>query len=500
MQLEKEQQPVVPITATNGSIGNNRDAGITPVFVECAIQNKPSVEGPPIDNVKKSRIPFELEQSSSANRNTFSSSGRTKSAERTTGHEMESAVSTLYDNDDRIYQLKETESDIFLPNDGDKHEQTGEDRPSNETLLGTAFLSFMCFSLLQLFFAFVAGSEAMMGDSAAMMVDALTYLFNWVAERQKSRFDDDDMHEQHQQQLTTEATKTTPTVDATAATDPNLLGRIRARNKRKAILRLEIIPPIISVTILVIVTIVVTHQAVKVLLLDAHRSRSEQNNPNVNLMLLFSFLNLLLDGINVFCFAKANHATGYKTKQDDEEYGKKYIVCGDDDNELVPTEQATQMYKTSTSNRGLKAVYRRVDDQDASDASGEAIQLQEMVPGQTIQTDALSDESNNIDEEEEEDTTNLNMCSAYTHVFADTLRSIAVILAAGIAEIVDAVTPEVADATAAVVVSVLILLSLIPLLQGLLQSFSELSALRIEEDMDIMLLSSLRQNKNLEHR
>ena len=43
----------------------------------------------------------------------------------------------------------------------------------------TAFVSFMTFSILQMTAAIFAGSEALVGDSAAMMVDALTYLLNW---------------------------------------------------------------------------------------------------------------------------------------------------------------------------------------------------------------------------------------------------------------------------------------------------------------------------------
>ena len=70
------------------------------------------------------------------------------------------------------------------------------------------------------------------------------------------------------------------------------------------------------------------------------------------------------------------------------------------------------------------------------------------------------------------------------HVFADTLRSIAVIIAAVIAEVVDEVTSEEADATAAVVVSALILVSLIPLVQGLVKTFGELKAMRAEDAME----------------
>lgn len=47
------------------------------------------------------------------------------------------------------------------------------------------------------------------------------------------------------------------------------------------------------------------------------------------------------------------------------------------------------------------------------------------------------------------------------------MRSIAVLVAAGIAALFDSVAPEMADATAAVVVSLIIIISLLPLLQGL---------------------------------
>ena len=74
-------------------------------------------------------------------------------------------------------------------------------------------------------------------------------------------------------------------------------------------------------------------------------------------------------------------------------------------------------------------------------------------------------------------------CSAYTHVFADTLRSIAVILAALVAELTS-VTSEEADSAAAIAVSILILLSLIPLLQGMYQSAIELRAIRRQERLE----------------
>ncbi|CAB9531532.1 expressed unknown protein (Partial), partial [Seminavis robusta] len=82
------------------------------------------------------------------------------------------------------------------------------------------------------------------------------------------------------------------------------------------------------------------------------------------------------------------------------------------------------------------------------------------------------------------------------HVFADTLRSIAVLVASSISELVEWVTPEEADAAAAVVVSALIILSLIPLLNGLVQSSRELQLIRAEEKQDELLFSSSSSTTN----
>jgi Co/Zn/Cd efflux system component len=54
------------------------------------------------------------------------------------------------------------------------------------------------------------------------------------------------------------------------------------------------------------------------------------------------------------------------------------------------------------------------------------------------------------------------------------MRSIAVIAAALLAEYVPSITAEEADATAAVVVSILIFLSLIPLVTGMIRTYNAL--------------------------
>jgi len=361
----------------------------------------------------------------------------------------------------------------------------------------------MSFALVQLVFAFVAGSQAMMGDSAAMIVDALTYLFNWIAERKKNRFDEqyvDDESRRRQDLVPStdvyndenaenggdDATRTTSRVD------PERELRMRERAKRKMVLELEIVPPAISVTTLLVVIAFVMRRAILILALDMHRSRAKQANPNINLMLAFSIFNLALDGLNVFCFAKAKHLFGYAT---DVHHHGHHDHVGDD---TACCDAETPQPPTQSENGGRDHFVERergsadgVDDEDPShdppvDQAVHVCNGNSAVGAVQTTTSYGRGGGDDDDDDEEESRANLNMCSAYTHVFADTLRSIAVIVAALIAEIVPEVTPEEADATAAVVVSILILLSLVPLFQGLLQSISELRSIRAEERSEAM--------------
>lgn len=294
--------------------------------------------------------------------------------------------------------------------------------PSNKRLLGTACISFMGFASFQMVFAFVAGSQSMLGDSAAMMVDAFTYGFNYLAEQQKNRDDK----------------------SSSKSTDV-LSFRDRIRLNRKRNLRWELIPPLVSVVTLTIVTAFVLRHAIQVLILDAHHPTDNQNIPNVTIMLTFSIINLAIDVLNIFCFAKAKHLLGYATVEP---------KITPDRRVAKESWNSTQQMEESMTKEMRHIQGERYDEDD------------------TIKEGFAHSHHDGI---------NLNMCSAYTHVFADTLRSLAVILAAGIALTVHSVTPEVADASAAVVVSDLILVSLVPLVRGLTWTASELCAIAAEE-------------------
>lgn len=324
----------------------------------------------------------------------------------------------------------------------------GTRKPSNSQLLGTAFVTFMVFASVQMAFAFAANSVAMVGDSATMMVDSMTYAFNWLAERQKgvatSKF------LQEESQLTAGERK------------------IRRRTLRKTTLQWELLPPLTSVATLLAVTGLVLNRAIGNLILDANRPESEQSTPNLALMLGFSSTNLLLDVLNLFCFSKAKHLLGYSTKRNGHDH-----VHGND--------------KPSAGTRSGEELQRppgTLDDTDQAHSSSTVVVANPERINQASTSDRCL-ESDNADSSTESDDgssdANLNMCSAYTHLFADTLRSISVILAAILALAVDEVTPEVADSSAAVVVSALILCSVIPLFRGIFLTWSEWRIIVAEE-------------------
>ena len=77
------------------------------------------------------------------------------------------------------------------------------------------------------------------------------------------------------------------------------------------------------------------------------------------------------------------------------------------------------------------------------------------------------------------------------HVFADTLRSTAVLIAAGISYTLQIGVPEMVDAMAALAVSLIILFSLGPLLKGIFHAWGQLRRLsnfatRLSEERPIL--------------
>ena len=117
-----------------------------------------------------------------------------------------------------------------------------------------------------------------------MSVDAVTYLFNLLAERIKNR----------------------PFSKKELAMVP----QVRAYRRERLRLYLELIPPLISVVTLLLVTLYSTQDAIEDL---TKGSDEREDDVNVNVMLTFSAANLILDFVNVTCFARANQTFGLST-------------------------------------------------------------------------------------------------------------------------------------------------------------------------------------------
>ena len=160
--------------------------------------------------------------------------------------------------------------------------------------------------------AVIAQSEAMLGDSAAMVVDSMTYGFNLYAEKKKKKnedFDEDEISNGAEIEITPVAVGG----ERNETTDNDISRYRRILRQRKRHLHLELMPPVMSVSVLLVVIGLVLHDSIHTLIIDAHRSEKEQSRPNLVLMMTFSVLNLVLDLVNVFCFARAKHLMGYKT-------------------------------------------------------------------------------------------------------------------------------------------------------------------------------------------
>jgi hypothetical protein len=155
-------------------------------------------------------------------------------------------------------------------------------KPTNEYVLNVAFYSFVGFMIIQAIFALIANSEAMLADSEAMSVDAFTYLFNLWAERIKKK--------------------------PQSGPDSGVSVVLQDYRQELRRLYLELIPPAISVATLIMVTVFTLKDALQTMY--GSESGPEDEDVDISIMLFFSGLNLLLDVVNVTCFARAGSAFG----------------------------------------------------------------------------------------------------------------------------------------------------------------------------------------------
>lgn len=315
---------------------------------------------------------------------------------------------------------------------------------SNEYVLNFAFLSFVVFTTLQFFFALVARSHSMLTDCAAMTVDCVTYLFNFWAERQKHASSSGIVRGDEQHLLSAYE---------------------RHYRKKLRLLLLELAPPFISVATLAGVTVFALKAAIRILRdTDENHKRAQ---PDLFLMLLFSGINFVLDGVNVLCFARADQAKGLSEGFEVAMHPDEYVITHEE-------ERQTKSHENQHQHTGNSQPTTTIDEKThlISPTTPESVD-------DTTSIEESDEESSNSNANNKKRGLNLNMCSAWTHICADTLRSIVVLIAAGFAYLFpDILSPADADSWGAIVVSVIIIISLFPLIEGLYVTSWELHYLR----------------------
>lgn len=220
----------------------------------------------------------------------------------------------------------------------------------------------------------------MVGDSSAMVVDSLTYLFNSYAEKIKNKSlqeNDDD--------------KTLSDVEK----------EIRRLNRTRQRLWLEILPPLCSVMTLIGLTIYITVDAWDTLSSSEYNDDSEDDGtskstmddePDIGVMFFFSGLNLALDILNVTCFARAKHAFGFAVIDQDRH---RYMLA----------------YDGSLHNQYADSLKEIRSEVDLTRLDSDEISTRESYSSISEENQASSQEEEIINNTQE---VNLNMCSAYT--------------------------------------------------------------------------------------
>ena len=215
--------------------------------------------------------------------------------------------------------------------------------------------------------------------------------------------------------------------------------RVKSRSKNGQIDKttrflIEALVPMISVSALIGVSIYITIEAVDII--QAYKDGSQsKDDDQVNVLFLYGFAgaNLLVDLLSAFMF-----------------YKKGESVFHDPNDVMYIRKRSTSISKSIDRTRSKSKEGRA------------AAALLFLHGGHTHSTDQAG-ERNPIKK-------NLNMISAFTHVWCDTLRTISVFVAAIVAS-TTTVSSTLCDAWASIAVSITIFLFIIPLLSEIYQAF-----------------------------
>lgn len=301
------------------------------------------------------------------------------------------------DNDTIKRSLNDNNDDNIFDNNNKKYKSTR--RPSNEYVLNVAFYTFLLFCIFQYIFAvYIAHSQSMKADSEAMSIDALTYLFNLIAERLKY-------------------SKLTPYELTLSSTVCQYKRKLRR-------LYLELIPPAISVITLLIITMFTLREAIQTL----HGVVNDNDNNNgddvsIGLMLIFSSANLLLDFVNVTCFARSHSLFGIQMIRSESQLISDSIRSISHSSDTTTTTTKSSLDEINNNNNNCNSCachHNRQQQQNFTNKTNNGSEQQnETLSLLPITTSTIMDDDDDDDDTNTPSTlrnifSNLNMCSAWT--------------------------------------------------------------------------------------
>lgn len=398
---------------------------------------------------------------------------------------------------------------------------------SNEYVLNVAFVSFFTFMVTQAVFATMAKSQSLLADSMAMSVDAFTYLFNLAAEKLKHRsnISDEDgnlpMEERRRRKkmIRLYLELIPPAVSVTALTYVSL----QALSEAIATLTnpLQISPEFPDgdqPNVHVMLFFSILNLGLDIMNVSCFSKIQDFSIIGDGHMIEEPELGWDIDEeIAIYDPKKRSFPPSIIVNNSMDSSFDSYDAANESDGLLgvpSPNYGSPDNYYKWSENFSLDAVFGdnesdglalkglsvtiETGDSNSAYSNTKSIRKALLISPEELggilegdensasDDDDLSQFENSYSDDDDNDSEksgrgfNLNMCSAYTHVMADTLRSIAVLVAAALSSVFKNISPTLADATASVVVSIVIAASLVPLIVGLVKTWGELQCLRAE--------------------
>eukprot|EP00977_Amphora_coffeiformis_P007586 scaffold1667_cov173-Amphora_coffeaeformis.AAC.14 len=204
------------------------------------------------------------------------------------------------------------------------------------------------------------------------------------------------------------------------------------------------------------------------------QAAGDEDDVSVPIMLFFSGANLLLDFVNVACFARSGSTFGAQMIRDEHEELRSSLR-GLRAGETTALIESVKDQRSDSTDDVENAGTRYGTAQSSRRGASATVMNLNMCSAWTVRIFMLSKKDPNILPY----FSHIDSAAFYPqHVCADTLRSVSVLIAAAIATVFPSVSGALSDSLAAIAVSVIILVSVAPLIQGLIITAVQLYQLK----------------------